>query len=226
MRLFTVFFLLCAVTAAAEPMRIIDDFENGLDPRWETKSFKGFTDYQVVVDGAERALRAESRESASALIYKIDYDLREHPLLSWRWKVGNVLAKGDARSKAGDDYAARLYVIFPHWYPPKTRSINYIWANRMPVGDFLPNAFYGKAVLLAVESGAEKAGQWVEEVRDVRADFRRIFGEEPPRVGAIAIMTDTDNTGGAATAWYDDIRICADGKRQGRAGGEKEELCP
>lgn len=34
-----------------------------------------------------------------------------------------------------------------------------------------------------------------------------LFGEEPPLAGGIAIMTDTDNTGESATAYYDDIRI-------------------
>jgi hypothetical protein len=61
--------------------------------------------------------------------------------------------------------------------------------------------------MIAVESGAAKAGTWVEERRNIVADYRRAFGGAPPRIGAIAIMTDTDNTGGSAEAWYDDIRI-------------------
>jgi hypothetical protein len=43
----------------------------------------------------------------------------------------------------------------------------------------------------------------------VLADYRRIFGEEPGAVDAVAIMTDTDNTGASATAWYGDIRFAA-----------------
>lgn len=41
--------------------------------------------------------------------------------------------------------------------------------------------------------------------RNIVDDYRRAFGEDPPHVGAIAIMTDTDNTGETATAWYGDI---------------------
>ncbi len=152
-------------------------------------------------------LQAVSRGTASGLIYRIDYDPHDFPLLHWRWKISNVLAKGDAARKEGDDYAARVYVVFPHWFPLKTRSINYIWANRLPRGASLPNAFFSRAMMLAVESGTAKVGQWVEETRNVRDDFRRLFGGEPPAVGAIAIMTDSDNTGEAATAWYDDLRI-------------------
>jgi len=61
--------------------------------------------------------------------------------------------------------------------------------------------------MLAVESGPSKAGQWVNEERDIQADYRRVFGENPPEAGGVAIMTDTDNTGGEATAWYGDITL-------------------
>jgi hypothetical protein len=161
----------------------------------------------VVPDGAGHCLKAESRDAASALLYKIEYDLRDYPILSWRWKVVNILEKGDETKKEGDDYAARVYVVFPHWFFPKTRSINYIWANKLPKGEHIPNPFTGNAIMVAVESGRENVGRWVSARRNVYEDYRLIFGEEPPKVGAIAIMTDTDNTGGSATAWYDDIHI-------------------
>lgn len=189
---------------------LIDDFENGLRPVWQEKLFKGRTAYKVVHDATGNVLKAQSHGAASALILEKKIDLQEFPVLSWRWKVANVLPKGDARSKAGDDYAARVYVIFPHWFFPKTRTINYIWANKLPQGSTLPNSFTANAMMVAVESGEEHVGEWVLESRNVREDYRKIFGEDPPLAGAIAIMTDTDNTGGAAVAWYDDLLFKGD----------------
>jgi len=186
---------------------LIDDFESGLGPRWERKDFKGKTQYTVVEMSGNHCLKAESHAAASGLIHKIQYDLKDYPFLTWRWRVENVLDKGDARTREGDDYAARLYVIFPHWIPMLTRSINYIWANKLPQGERTPNPYYSKAMMIAVESGPLKCGRWVSERRDVYEDYRKCFGEAPPQVGAIAIMTDTDNTGESATAYYDDIRI-------------------
>jgi hypothetical protein len=183
----------------------IDDFERGLGPAWQARSFKGDTAYQVVPEGTGHVLQADSRGTASALIRKIDLDPRDYPILSWRWKVAGTIAQGDERTKAGDDYAARVYVIFPHWFFPKTRTLNYIWANHLPQGEFLANAYTGNAIMVAVESGPGRAGRWLIERRDIVADFRKAFGEDPPRMGAVAIMTDTDNTGVAATAWYDDL---------------------
>jgi len=199
--------LAIAVAAgAAERSVIIDDFEDDLRPGWEVKEFKGRTVYLVVHDGSH-VLKAESRDAASGLIFKMEYSLRDYPILAWRWKVANILDKGDETKKGGDDYPARVYVVFPHWFFPKTKSINYIWANKLPKGQHVPNPFTGNAIMVAVESGRENIGRWISERRNVYEDYRRLFGEEPPMVGAIAIMTDTDNTGGAATAWYDDIRI-------------------
>ena len=192
--------------ARAESL-LLEDFEQGLGPQWTEKSFKGHTVYSVVADGGGRVLRAESRNAASGLVLEKAFDLKRYPRLAWRWKVENILQKGDERSKAGDDYAARVYVIFPHWFAPKTRSINYIWANKLPKGEFVPNPFFSNAVMLAVRSGPERVGEWLSEERDVAADYRRIFGEPPPLAGAVAIMTDTDNTGGAAVAYYDDLRL-------------------
>jgi hypothetical protein len=185
----------------------IEDFEQGLRPVWKEKVFKERTDYRVVREKTGKVLKAESHGAASALILEQKIDLEKFPVLTWRWKVENVLAKGDARKKEGDDYAARIYVIFPHWFFPKTRTINYIWANKLPQGAIVPNPFTSNAMMVAVESGEENLGEWIIESRNVYADYRAIFGEDPPLAGAIAIMTDTDNTGDSAVAWYDDIRF-------------------
>jgi len=201
--------LAVAVTVgSAERSVVIDDFEDGLRPEWEVKEFKGRAVYLVAHDNdGSHVLKAESRDAASGLVFKKEYSLRDYPILTWRWKVANILENGDETKKEGDDYPARVYVVFPHWFFPKTKSINYIWANKLPKGEHVPNPFTGNAIMVAVESGRRNVGRWISERRNVYEDYRMLFGEEPPLVGAIAIMTDTDNTGGSATAWYDDIRI-------------------
>jgi len=213
MKLFPAMLILFAILLPCHTLAVdqilIDDFEKGLNAHWTTKSFEGETRYSVVTDGDGHVLQAQSEASASGLVYEIEFDPVEHPILSWRWKIAGTVKKGDERTKAGDDYAARIYVIFPHWFFPKTRTLNYIWANHLPENDILPNAYTGNAMMIAANSGAGRAGQWVEVRRNLVEDYRRAFGEAPPEAGAIAIMTDTDNTGEAATAWYDDLRLAA-----------------
>ncbi|MEN8141997.1 MAG: DUF3047 domain-containing protein [Thermodesulfobacteriota bacterium] len=187
--------------------RIIDDFKGGLKPDWEAKKFKGETSYKTVTDEGIPCLRAEARGSASGLFYKIEYEPEQNPILSWKWKVDNIVEKGDARSKAGDDYAARIYVVFPSMFFWRTKAINYIWANKLPVGEALNSSYTANDIMVAVDSGAANTGKWREYRRNVYEDYIRYFGSPPGKVGAIAIMTDTDNTGGTATACYGPIII-------------------
>jgi hypothetical protein len=84
-------------------------------------------------------------------------------------------------------------------------AINYIWDNRMPKETIVTSAYTDQSRLIVVESGTENLGRWMEEERNVYEDYRKAFGDEPPLVNGIAIMTDTDNTEDTATAYYGDI---------------------
>ena len=94
--------------------------------------------------------------------------------------------------------------LFYGQYPPLA-AINYIWESHASVGTIVPNPFTNRAMMIVVESGEEKINQWVCEERDILEDYRKAFGEPPPMVSGVAIMTDTDNTGESATAYYGDI---------------------
>ena len=202
--------LLQALPVAAGPM-LVGAFSGGDLSGWEDKKFSGETIYTLVEDSGRKVLKAEARQSASGLFKKVKADPREYPVLRWSWKVDNILEKGQAGTKAGDDYAARIYVIFPGTFFWQTRGINYIWANKLPRGEAVPNAFARDNVMMvAVESGSERLGAWVEEERNIYNDYRKLFGKEPPMVGAIAVMTDADNTGGAVSAFYGDIYLDLD----------------
>jgi len=202
--LFIILFFSLKVLAAEI---LLDNYQGGLSPKWEEKSFKGETLYEVTQEDTLRCIKATSHSSASGLYYKINYDTKKYPILTWRWKVNHVLSNGNALKKEGDDYAARIYVVFPSILFWKTKAINYIWANKLPRGTAVANPYSSNSIMIAVESGESKTGQWIEERRNVFEDFRMHFGKDPPRVGAISIMTDTDNTGEEAIAWYGPIRI-------------------
>ncbi len=173
---------------------------------WQAKSFAGNTLYQLQDDAGRLALRAISDNAASGLFRETKADLDRTPYLHWSWKVENLLAGGDEQSKSGDDYPARVYVVFSgglfFW---RTRAINYVWSSNQPVGSEWPNAFTGNAKMVAVRGGPAGIGQWLSERRNVKADYWRLFGEEPGEIAAISLMTDTDNTGARAEAWYGDI---------------------
>jgi hypothetical protein len=185
------------------------------------------TRYSLVRDGEKTVLKAQAETAMSGLTYPIRVNIREFPLLQWRWKVSAPIKTADMTTKAGDDYAARIYVMFDYpreklpfgtrtklsiaesLYGQKipTAALNYVWDNRQPVETIQPNTYTDRARMVVLQSGAAKAGQWVTETRDLAADFRAAFGEDAPDVVAVALATDTDNTGESATAWYGDLEL-------------------
>ena len=209
--LWILLFLCGTVAQAAELPISFGDPATGLKANWREQGFRNTepTRYRLLEIEGTAVLQADSRNQGSGLIYEIEVDLAIYPILQWRWKVEGIIPEGNALTKAGDDYPARVYVIFPHWFKPNTRTINYIWANRLPLGTVVPNPFFANARMMAVQSGNDRVGTWITECRNVYQDYRKIFGAEPPQAGAVALMTDTDNTGGQARAWYADIRLIA-----------------
>jgi len=193
---------------------IIDDFATGINPNWKPKSFKGTTEYTWIKEDNRTYVRATSRDSASGLYYKIEYDPREYPYITWQWKVDNIITGGDAKKKSGDDYGARIYVVFPSFFFWKTTAINYIWANKLPEEQAVPNPYTSNSIMISIESGRAESGKWITETRNIYEDYKRFFGKESPKVGAIAIMTDTDNTGESAAANYGPIAICSRNPRK------------
>ena len=194
---------------SGSPQILIDDFEQGLRPDWEHQSFRkrSETMYEIIEMEGRGVLRARSRASASGLVMRVNIDPREFPLLEWRWKVENIHEKGDANVREGDDYAARIYVVFQSSFWVRPRVLNYIWANKLPAGQWLPNSYYSRAMMIAVQSGATHVGAWKTERRNLLEDYRQVFGSEPTMIEAVAVMTDSDDTGGAAVAYYDFIRF-------------------
>jgi hypothetical protein len=187
---------------------IIDDFSNGIGPGWTEKSFTGKTHYTVILDEGQPYLLATSDGTASALYYKIEYDPLEYPYIVWKWEVDNIIEKGDARLKSGDDYAARLFVVFPSSYFISTETLNYIWANKLAKGSSLTCPYMDNSIMISVQSGPAKTGRWLTESRNIYEDYKKYFDKQPGKVGAIAIMTDTDDTKEKATARYGTIAIC------------------
>jgi len=178
---------------------------------WKEKSFVGNTHYQIIDTEQGKVLHAGAQSSASGMFRKVRIDLTRTPWLHWSWRVDETFSGNDERSKAGDDYPARVYVVVDggmfFW---RTRAVNYVWSSNQPVTTSWPNAFTGNAMMVAVRSGSADTGRWVQERRNVREDLKRLFGEDITHIDAVAVMTDSDNTGQSASAFYGDIYFASE----------------
>jgi len=204
------------------------DVSQSLPLEWKPLYFKKIerhTVYTLVSEDSMTVIRAVADASASGLTREVRINPKQYPVIQWQWKITNLLNKSDVYKKEGDDYSARVYITFEvdrnrlnffeqlkheavkllyGKYPPLA-AINYIWAAKGSKGLVVPNSYTDKAMMIIVESGEEKLNQWVSEERNVTEDYQLAFEQEPPMISGVAIMTDTDNTGESATAYYGDI---------------------
>lgn len=191
--------------------RLFEDFETGWEQRWREKKFpfKSPNHIEVVWEENNPALKIMSKKSASGMWRKWEIEPAKSGFISWRWKVENSLTENSReREKKGDDYAARVFVVFePHFLSWKTRTICYVWAGNEPGGSVYRSPYSGSVGTFVLRSGNDDAGQWVTEKRDFAADYREFFGEAPRKISAVALMVDTDNTGAQTTAWFDDLIV-------------------
>lgn len=170
---------------------------------WQERIFNKSTIYTPMKQDGKILLKASSQSSASMLYQQIKVDLTKTPFLNWQWKINHTLKNIDEKTRAGDDFPARIYIaITPRPFSFYPRALNYIWANHSPINTVWHNPYSRDAQMVALQSGDTKAGQWVTEKRNIKNDLQQFFGEDIQFIEGIAIMTDTDNTQQNATAFY------------------------
>jgi hypothetical protein len=227
------FALLCSGTVAAQvAVAPLSAGRPGTTPPpgWSELTFpkiERHTRYELVPDGGTLVVAATAEASASGWIHRLDVPAANARMLRWRWKAIELPAGSDLRTKAGDDAAARIYVTFRYaperlaWpqrllydavrafygEAPPHATLMYVWDAGSPQGATFANPYTDRARNVVVESGATRLNQWLDYERDVLADYRAAFGEEPPPISGIAIMTDADNTRGRAAARYGDVTL-------------------
>lgn len=189
----------------------------------------------IVSEDGATVLRVRSIAAAGGAVHAMGThagaQTASHSMLSWRWKVDRVVENADMTRRAGDDFAARVYVFFAvpadelafgdrlrimiarilYGERLPTAGICYVWDNRHPAGTTTWSPYTNRIRMVVVETGSARAGQWSDVRRDLEADFRAAFGAQwakpVPPVTGIAAGNDTDQTGEAATAWFGDFRV-------------------
>jgi Protein of unknown function (DUF3047) len=177
-------------------------------------------------DGRQ-ALAARSERSASMWrrhVQRAPHELRE---VSFSWWVQDLVADASVAEVAREDAPARVLFAFQGdvgKLPGRTRAmfelaealtgerppyatLMYVWDASLPVGSVIVNPRSDRIRKIVVDSGSAKLRQWRDHRRNLAADFRLAFGEEPGALAAIGVMTDSDNTGSQAQSWYGPVQL-------------------
>jgi len=190
-------------------------------------SFKNSTEYMLVVEDNTVVLRAMAHNSASLLGLQTDFDPHQFPMLSWRWKVAQGIPSANTADQAKEDAPVRVMVAFAgdvSKLPFKDRfaasaaqtisgqalpyaTLMYVWGSKVALDSITVSSRSSRIRMIAVAVDEQGIGAWHSYKRNLVEDFKRAFAEEPGNVASIQIMTDTDNTGADAQAYYGDVSV-------------------
>jgi hypothetical protein len=178
---------------------------------WENVALaKQPTSYTTKLDGTNHCLRAVALDSASAFSHHIDFAPPAKLKLRWRWRISGVATNGSERELKSFDHVARVFIAFDTLIGPP-RTLNYLWANVEKPGTVLEHPRSSRAQMFILQSGNQRAGQWLLEERDVTADWKKAFPEKAiPKIVALGLMTDSDSLGGKLEADYADLELMAE----------------
>jgi hypothetical protein len=221
--------LLCAATAAPADVRWLEPLASPtgtLPPPWHIaglpRQTKPYTRFSVEQLDGRRAVRIESESAYGNLVHPLRLD-GTAMTLSWQWRVDELVPESDLTRKNGDDTAIKVCVLFDlpleqlsfvdrqtmrlartaMHEPLPAATVCYVWDRLLPVGTTVPNAFTRRMRYLVLRSGTQELHRWIDERRDIGADFLRLFGTESPQVPPVVgvlIGADTDNTQGRSLA--------------------------
>jgi len=206
---------------------VADKEADGSPKGWRTVTYFNVppTSYRVIKYRGKYILKAEGIGTSSCLFREVKAELEDYPIISWRWKISNVIRQAVETRKDRNDSAARVIVVFeiepealPTWYgieyllrrlisrnEPGGPRIEYIWGNRIEKGRILDNPSLKHSKVVVLESGERKAERWVPEKRNLVEDFEAAFGTQPKGILALGIQTDSDQSNEGVTAYYDEV---------------------
>ena len=203
-----------APTASQDACIVLDDFSRAkageFPPDWKPRKDEGREIYRVRDEGGQRFLHAEAKGTGiQAGLETPKWDLTQYPILTWSWRPRDFPRGGDERNSASNDSALAVYVAVPYSKVRGPRAVKYVWSEMVPVGTRLESNG-GLTQVRVLRSGAPASRDaWVEERVNALQEWKAAFKESnTPKVGGIAVLTDSDDTKSTAGGDYRNFRAC------------------
>lgn len=196
---------------ALDRKQIIDTFSvknhsgENLPPGWHP-SRKDISMFSIQKEMDKEFLRVKTQGGCTSIGKKHNFSVEHYPFLSWKWRIHQLPSGGNETKRNKNDSGAGIYVIFKGKFKSND-IIKYVWSSTLPPGTTANSPYNSKARIVVLRSGTEKKGQWITQKVNIKEDYRRLFGKNPPEVEVIGLLSDADNTDSEAMADYDDIQI-------------------
>ncbi|MGB2906075.1 MAG: DUF3047 domain-containing protein [Candidatus Aminicenantaceae bacterium] len=162
---------------------------------WEEQ--KGSAEPFFIEDGA---LYMRSTASSTTIGKKLrsEIDPDEFPEIEFSFRVDEVPPDADVTNRKKDDAAFRLFVLFDKGgilsvTPPHT--IGYVWDSTLKQGETGRAANFGQVRYIVIGSGSEGTGDWTTIRRNIRDDYKLLFGKDRvPGIKAVGLKCDSNHT--------------------------------
>ncbi|KNZ34138.1 MAG: hypothetical protein AD742_01615 [Methylibium sp. NZG] len=181
---------------------------------------------QVILDGRP-VVHATANAAASVLRRKVRLEPSELGTVHFSWRVAELIHRADLSDRDQSDSPARLILAFDGDHSrltlrnqmtfdlaqavsgerPPFATLMYVWDAKAAPETVIHSGRTDRVRKIVVESGGDRLGKWRHYERDIAADFRKSFGEEPGALVSVGLMTDADNTRAKAEAWYGEVRL-------------------
>jgi len=164
---------------------------DGSPSAWMLKVKSGTPKLVKAIDGSTPALCLNSADASFSIQRDIELDINKYPFVTWRWRANVLPPKGDMRNSSTDDQAAQMVVAFGGKY-----ALDYIWDTNAPIdteGDFYV-PFVVTAKILVIANKQNKLQEWMEVTRDLRKDYRRLFGKDPGNISGLRFQVNSQHT--------------------------------
>lgn len=147
-------------------------------------------------EGGDNYLRLETDNRALRITLRnevdFDWSLDRHSDLQWDWRAPKLPEGGREDRSSHNSVAAAVYVTFGTDWLGRPRSIKYTYSSTLSVGTVIS---HGPLRVMVVSSGADgRNNQWSTMRRDIPADYRQLFGSDPPNDPiSITVWSDSDS---------------------------------
>ena len=187
---------------------------------WRYMSFPGRQGAQFKASGGDTVI-VLAEAGVGVLWHPVPLKLSGAGHARWRWRVTAGVGPTDLTKKGGDDRTLAVYFVFSDGLVAventdlmdllrqgKGYLLMYVWGGLAAAGTILPSPYFdGRGRTIMKRAADAPMGVWFKETADLRSDFRSAFGRLPGRLVAVAVSSDSDDTGGVNIAAVADLDV-------------------